>query len=62
MRELRLGSAARGRGCVGYDAGIELAVELRIAPPTRAVPMGDGFATLSEVLAPARGRRGAHAV
>ncbi|MCB9600272.1 MAG: hypothetical protein H6722_09745 [Sandaracinus sp.] len=49
MRELRLALGLLGvAACVGYDAGIELAVELRIAPPTQAVPMGDGFATLSE--------------
>ncbi|MCA9612696.1 MAG: hypothetical protein R3B99_11805 [Polyangiales bacterium] len=49
MRELRLALGMLGvAACVGYDAGIELAVELRIAPPTRAVPMGDGFATLSD--------------
>jgi hypothetical protein len=37
-----------GAACLGYDAGIELAIELRVAPPTRAVPMGEGFATLDE--------------
>lgn len=34
--------------CLGYDAGIEIAVELRVAPPTARVPMGEGFATLSD--------------
>jgi hypothetical protein len=39
-----VGSAA----CLGYDAGIEVVVELRVAPPTARVPMGEGFATLSD--------------
>lgn len=34
--------------CLGYDTGIEIAVELRVAPPTARVPMGEGFATLSD--------------
>lgn len=34
--------------CLGYDTGIEIAIELRVAPPTARVPMGEGFATLSD--------------
>lgn len=34
--------------CLGYDAGIEVAIELHVAPPTLRVPMGEGFATLTE--------------
>ncbi len=41
---LLVGSGA----CLGYDAGIEIAIELRVAPPTARVPMGEGFATLSD--------------
>ncbi len=48
MRELRLALVLLGvAACVGYDVGIELRVELRVAPPTRAVPMGEDQATLS---------------
>lgn len=47
MRELTLALGLLGFvACVGYDAGIEVAVELRVAPPTRALPMGDALATL----------------
>lgn len=60
MSDLRTGAARRTRivwlalglvssaSCLGYDAGIEIAVELRVAPPTARVPTGDGFATLSD--------------
>ena len=34
--------------CLGYDTGIEIAIELRVAPPTARVPMGEGFAMLSD--------------
>lgn len=51
MPELRLALVLLGAAaCVGYDAGIELRVELRVAPPTRAVPMGDDHATLSTAI------------
>lgn len=33
--------------CLGYEPGLEVAIELRVAPPTARVPMREGFATVT---------------
>lgn len=49
VRAARLALVLVGSGaCFGYDAGIEIAIELHVAPPTLRVPMGEGFATLTD--------------